>query len=259
MTASSLNFTERRRIKLNFVDVHLLERSENYIRVRVAVDEKVLSFGQDYRLVIDAMDRGRHQRHLIDNPAGEDLDFTGFPIDASLRFRVRQVATGEEEGKVLAATADIRPVEIESNVEREPFLVPEIEDLGPLPWRIDWEGDVANPRIVLNSRLEDHFGGTWRHPGLQALFLPAMLRDLLTGLICRVPSYEELDDETLGSRIMEFCKDRFEVTVPSGSFRSFEGVNEDWLKWAEDCVVQFSETKWRKGSTLFDQMLEASE
>lgn len=255
MTSASINFTNRRKIKSNFVDIRVLERSDSFVRVRASVDSKVLQVGEDYRLVIDGFDRGQHQRRTIANPAGEDLDFTDFPANASLRFKVRQIAIGVNEGKVLAATADIRPVEIEGTVLRQPFIVPELDDLGALPWRIDWEGDVANPRLVLNRKLEDKFG-TWRHPVLQALYLPSMLRDLLTGLICRIPSPDELDEDTLGGRIITFCKEQFDAEIPADAFQGPSGVAEEWLVWAEDCVVQFSETKWRKGRTLFDLMLE---
>lgn len=255
MTAASLNFTKRRKIKSAFVDIRVIERSETYIRVRVSVDAKVLKTDEDYRLVLDGFDRGRHQRQSISNPTGEDLDFTGFPVDASLRFKVRQVATGPDEGRVLAATADIRPVEIEGRVQREPFIKPEPEDLGSLPWCIQWEGDVADPRLVINRKLDDIFG-SWQDPVLQALYLPAMLRELLTGLICRVESEDELDDGTLGGRIIAFCKERFDAELPSGAFSGPEGNRDEWLRWAEDCVVEFAETKWRKDKTLFDLMLE---
>lgn len=256
MTTASLNFTNRRKIKSGFVDIRVIERTDSFIRVRTSVDRKVLHAGEDYRLVLDGFDRGRHQRRTISNPAGEDLDFTDFPVDASLRFKVRQIAMGANEGKVLAATADIRPVEIEGAVLRQPFIVPELDDLGALPWRIDWQEDVANPRLVLNRKLEDKFG-TWRSPVLQALYLPAMLRDLLTGLICRIQSPEELDEETLGGRIIAFCKERFDAQLPAAGFQGPDGVSEEWLTWAEECVVEFSDTKWRNGQTLFDQMLEA--
>lgn len=256
MTSASINFTNRRRIKSSFVEIRVIERSASFIRVRTSVDRRVLQSGEEYRLVLDGFDRGRHQRHTISNPAGVDLDFTGFPVDATLRFKVRQIAIGANEGKVLAATADIRPVEIEGAVLRHPFIVPDLEDLGALPWRIIWEGDVANPRLVLNRRLEDRFGN-WRHPDLQALYLPAMLRDLLTGLICRVETPEDLDDETLGGMVFAFCRERFDAQLPVAAFQGPDGAMEDWLNWAEECVVQFSETKWRKGQTLFDQMLEA--
>ncbi|MAW90588.1 MAG: hypothetical protein CL575_10940 [Altererythrobacter sp.] len=255
MTAASLNFTQRRKIKSTFVDIRILERTEAFIRVRVAADAKVLNSAEDYRLVLDGFDRGRHQRHTISNPAGDDLDFTGFPSDASLRFKVRQVARGADEGRVIAATADIRPVEIEGKVQREPFIKPDLDDLGALPWCIQWDEDVADPRLVLNRRLEDQFG-TWKNPVLQALYLPAMLRELLTGLICRVESEDELDDGTLGGRIITFCKERFDAEIPLGAFNGSEGNTDEWLRWADECVVAFAETKWRKGKTLFDLMLE---
>ncbi|WP_454598146.1 hypothetical protein [Qipengyuania sp. SM2507] len=254
MTAASLNFTQRRKIKSAFVDIRVLDRTESYIRVRVGVDAKVLKTGEDYRLVLDGFDRGRHQRHTIATPAGEDLDFAGFPSDASLRFKVRQVATGADEGRVIAATADIRPVEIEGRIQREPFIVPALEDLGALPWCIQWD-DVANPRLVLNRRLEEKFG-SWRDPVLQSLYLPAMLRELLTGLIRRVETEEDLDEGTLGGKVVAFCKERFDAELPSGAFGGPDGNPDDWLEWAEHCVVEFAETKWRRGKTLFDLMLE---
>jgi hypothetical protein len=255
MTAASLNFTKRRKIKSAFVDIRIIERCETYIRARVSVDAGVLKADGDYRLVLDGFDRGRHQRHTITNPAGDDLDFTGFPLEASLRFKVRQVAAGADEGRVIAATADIRPVEIEGNVQREPFIVPELEDLGSLPWCIQWEGDVADPRLVINKRLDEMFG-SWRDPVLQALYLPAMLRELLTGLICRVESEDELDEGTLGGRIIAFCKESFDADLPTGPFGGTDGTPDEWLKWAEECVAEFAETKWRKDKTLFDLMLE---
>ncbi|WP_108788691.1 hypothetical protein [Erythrobacter sp. Alg231-14] len=258
MTAASLNFTKRRKIKSAFVDIRVLERTDSYIRVRVNVDSKVLQTDDDYRLVLDGFDRGRHQRQRIENPAGDDLDFTGFPIDASLRFKIRQVAKGSDEGRVIAATADIRPVEIEGKVQREPFIVPEPDDLGSLPWCIQWDGDVADPRLVINRKLDDMFG-SWKNPTLQALYLPAMLRELLIGLICRVESEDELDEGTLGGSIIAFCKERFNAEIPSGSFNGPDGNRDEWLEWAEDCVVEFAETKWRKDKTLFELMLEAGE
>lgn len=255
MTTASLNFTQRRKIKSAFVDIRVIERSEAFIRVRVSVDAKVLKTNETYRLVLDGFDRGRHQRQTIADPSGDDLDFTGFPIDASLRFKVRQVATGPDEGRVIAATADIRPVEIEGKVQREPFIVPELDDLGALPWCIQWEGDPADPRLVINRNLDKMFG-SWRDPVLQALYLPAMLRELLTGLICRVDSEDDLDEGTLGGRIVAFCKERFDVEPPHGAFRGPDGEPDAWLNWAEDCVVEFADTKWRKEKTLFDLMLE---
>jgi len=258
MTAASLNFTKRRKIKSTLVDIRVVARTDSYIRVSVSVDAKALKSDEEYRLVLDGFDRGRHQRQTISDPAGDNLDFAGFPIDASLRFKVRQVASGPDEGRVIAATADIRPVEIEGKVKREPFIVPEPDDLGSLPWCIQWEGDVADPRLVINRKLDDMFG-SWQDPFLQALYLPTMLRELLTGLICRVESEDELDDGTLGGRIIAFCKDRFDAEIPSGAFNGPEGNRDEWLEWAEECVVEFAETKWRKDKTLFELMLEEGE
>lgn len=255
MTAASVNFTNRRKIKASFVDLQILERNESFIRVRVRVDEKVLSGRGQYRLVIDAFDRGRHERQTIASPSGQDLDFMGFPVGASLRFKVRQISTAEDEGRVIAATADLRPIEIDGKFEREPFIKPVIDDLGALPWRVEWDSDPSEPRIVLNRRLEQKFG-SWRHPVLQALYLPSMLRDLLSGLICRAESIDDLDEETLGGKVMIFCRDRLGVGMPEVPFRAPEGDIEVWLQWAEDCVTEFSEMKWRKNQTLFDQMME---
>lgn len=255
MTAASVNFTNRRKIKAAFVDLRIVERNESFIRVRVRVDEKVLSGSERYRLVLDAFDRGRHERQTIASPDGQDLDFIGFPADATLRFKVRQIATGDDEGRVIAATADLRPIEIDGKIERDPFIRPVLEDLGPLPWRIEWDSDPSEPRIVLNRRLEEKFG-SWRHPVLQALYLPSMLRDLLSGLICRAESIDDLDEETVGGKVMQFCRERLRVEPPDMPFRAPEGDIETWLEWAEDCVMEFSEIKWRKNQTLFDQMME---
>ncbi len=44
--------------------------------------------------------------------------------------------------------------------------------------------------------------------------------------------------------------------MPDMPFRAPEGDIEVWLEWAENCVMEFSEIKWRKNQTLFDQMME---
>lgn len=256
MTSANLNFTQRRKIKSNLVDVTIKERNDDFIRVALHMDSKALNSVEGYRLVLDAFDRGQHERKVISNPADQDFDFDLFPIDANLRFKIRQVSSGIDTGRVIAATADIRPVEAKGQTERKPFIVPEIEDLGGLPWQIVWEGDIANPKLVLNSRLSEHFG-SWHHPALQALYLPSMVRDLLSGIIARHESLEDLDEDTLGSRIFEFCRVSFDPAMPSTPFHGKSEIDDEWLKWIEECVVSFSETKWRNGKSLMDQMLES--
>lgn len=253
MTTASLNFTSRSKIKSKLVSIHIIERADSFIRVRVSVDGNIGGGDKEHQLVIDAFERGRHQRRVITNPAGENIDFNDFPINASLRFKVRKIAIGAEKGKVIAATADLRPVDNTDIAGREPFLVPELDDLGSLPWEIKWEDDCANPRIILNRRLLDKFE-TWRDPNLQALYLPSMLRDLLTGIICRNDDVESLDEDTLAKRIVDFCTSTLDIKRPACAFAD---NMEDWLEWTEACVHEFAARKWRDDKTLFDQMRDA--
>lgn len=255
MVAGNFNYTGRRKIKNSLVEVHVTERNDDFVRVNLTLDTKKLKNAENTKWVIDAFDRGSHQRKLLKFANKQTLDFNGFANDAKLAFKIRHIATGEDSGQVIASTPDIRPRESKAAIEREEFIEPTPKDLGAEPWILDWEGDPGNPEILINEKLLEAFGD-WQDPVLQGLYLPVLVRELLTGIVMRSQEPGDIEDNSsLASRMMDFCEKQLGVDMPETDFHEQGTVNSDWLNWIDECVNTFCETRWRQGQTLMDQLI----
>ena len=256
MANSSFNYTNRKTIKNNAIQLGIVQREPEYIRVQLGLDLKAVKLPDNAKIVLDAYDRSIHERYEVAYEAAQTRDFIEFNPDAKLKFKVRIVSVeGADHGKVLAASKEIKPKENTVTLERDEFFKPYAEELGDVPWDIDWDGDDTEPRVRINIRLQEHFGG-WSNATLQALLLPQMLKELLLGVITRSSSRNDIDDDTFAGKLLRFGDERVGVVAPDQEFMDDGKVNTEWLTWVENVISKFCETKWRDGKSLFDQMLE---
>lgn len=254
MTTASLNFTNRAKIKSKFVSITILERNDLYVRVKCAIEKGAVGSNTGAKLVLDAFERDNHERKEIPDFGTHNFDFENLSTEGKIKFRVRHVAVGTEVGRILASTAEIVPEELNGTNERVPFFKPTPVELGSLPWKIDWAADTSNPELLINKDLIEHFDD-WRSPALQALYLPAALKDLLTGIMSRVTSFEDIDNESMIYNLFNFCESRLGQEMPQNlAFNANGELSDDWLNWADECVLSFCETQWRHNKTLFEQM-----
>lgn len=256
MATSTFNYTNRKTIKNSAFQINIEERAEDYVRVKLNLDLKSIKPPENSKIVLDAYDRSIHERYNVNDQATQIQDFIEFNSEAKLKFRLRIVSTtGENQGKVFAASKEIKPKENSTRTEKDEFFKPIAEDLGDLPWDIDWDGDETEPKVRINIKLQDHFGG-WRNSTLQALLLPQMLKELLLGIIVRSSSKDDIDDDTFAGKLIYFCHSRVGVAMPEQDFLDDGKVNTDWLTWVDNVITSFCEFRWRDEKSLLEQMLE---
>jgi len=128
----------------------------------------------------------------------------------SLQFRVKVVEPGT--GKLLALGDRFNAGEAEHG-GRQPLLTVRERDLGPEPWRTEFEDDAAV--LVLNERVPDAIGRLKTDPLFQALILPAAFRQiLLTVWASRRDEADEPAEDDWCSLWLRFVRNLLDGELP---------------------------------------------
>lgn len=148
----------------------------------------------------------------------------------SLQFRVKVVEPGT--GKLLALGDRFSAGEAEHG-GRQPLLTVRERDLGPEPWRTEFEDDAAV--LVLNERIPDAIARLKSDPLFQALILPAAFRQiLLTVWAARRDEAEEPADHDWCSLWLRFVRNLLDQDLPDWE------KEEETLVWIDDACQAFA-------------------
>lgn len=234
MAIRRINFTKRRRIVRDDVDIVLYENvSPPRFDAHLTLDG--YRFPGDARVFIETYRQTALARFdcgtvgTLNQPTGAPLE--NFESAAAVLFRVRVTSKSSKRGLLLGLADQIRarsPDEKPDN--RVPLLPPMPDDLGDELWRVDFGS--GRPYLVVNNRLRD-WKETLREPYFRAAVFPAAMRLILQ----RILYVEEItttdDDQDWCSRWLRFAS----ALTGLGPVPSERAEYDDWV---EDAVAAFA-------------------
>lgn len=230
-----LNFTGRRRIPKNNIGLRVRTANGSPVLDVLRLDLDQLRLADDADIVIEAYRQTSYMRFGAGTvgspslPTGRSL--REFEAPDAVRFRVKVVGAGDDEGKILAAADQLRAsLEGDDEEPQRSLLTIVPYDLGHLLWRLDFADD--EPKLVVNKRV-----GDWRGFALQPTFtafvLPEALRQIATWTLDNLELFEEGDDTPPIAGWVAF------LTELGYDPRDVSDAEEDQKLWVEDVVGHF--------------------
>lgn len=237
MPIRRINFTKRRRIERNDIDIILREDdTPPSFSARLALEQ--YGFPPDARVFVEAYRQTTLTRfdcgtvNALAQPANASLE--AFESPAAILFRVRVTSASPRRGLLLGFADRIRARSPDEKPDRRiPLLPPKPDDLGEELWRVDFDGD--QPCLVVNNRLTD-WKETLRDPHFRAAVFPAAMRLVLYHILYVDKSTSTDDDEDWRSLWLRFAS----ALLGSGRPPSEQEEVEDWVN---DAVAAFA---WRQ-------------
>lgn len=232
MSVSRLNYTGRKRIPRESVLIGVSGTGTAAV-VGASFDLKPLGFPDTARVVLEAQAGWTVQRFEFGTVGQylepQDRRLSEFPSLAGLLFRLKVIATGDHDGRLLGVADRLKPSGDINQAAQQSFVVVRPQDLGDRVWKIDF--DEAQPLLLVNSRLQDHQDFLKRKE-VAALVLPEALQRIL------VRAAERGADDEAGSgwqsmalRLGERLAGR--VVPPSTD-------DEEIERWVDEAVGAFS-------------------
>lgn len=242
-----LNYTERKKITLDMIEINLTRRDGTATSFAASVNLDELVLPDTAKIYIEAYHRTDFLRYSLGtvgqrSPA-QDLNISGLAHQESLRFRILIVDETGEHGLILASADSIKPT---GEWERHSILPVELKDLGRQVWKLDFTGDL--PVLLLNNRLPGALNLPSGDYHFRLHVLPVILREIFTYMffIDKIDDLEEPVVEWHG-QWLGFAK-RFsqEANWPQAG----ENIdNESVVRWIDLLENEFCSTlskDWRK-------------
>ncbi len=190
MTTRRFNYTDCIRIHQEDVRVELTRDTEQPVAV-AAVDLARYELPPESSIILEAYADWTLMRFSLGRvsaPTGvTDLVLDEFDSPEGIRFRLKVLGTGEQDGLILAEADRIVPVAAEPIREGRSFVIVRPEDLGGVPWKLDLA--ESGPVLQVDSSFSD-WHSVVRSMAFRSLVLPAVLRDMLLKAVD-----EGVDDE----------------------------------------------------------------
>jgi hypothetical protein len=247
MPVRRINFTGRKRILQQSIDLRLESDPAGQASFSASFDLASYQFPPDARVVVEAYRQTTSMRFdfgtvSVPTPPG-DTTLAQFATADEVLFRFRVTDVSERPGALLGEADRLRPSTPEQAPDdRMPLLPAHAEDLGQEVWQLEFGEEV---RLKVNSGLPD-WKGTVRSEAFHALVFPAAMRQVLERILL-IEQYTETEDmDNWRSRWL-----RFGELLP-GSSRLPEDRSEH-EQWVDDAVGAFA-----RASNLLDLFQSAT-
>lgn len=180
MSLRRLNYTGRKRIAREDVRIGL-EGLPPIARLVAGYDLASYAFPATARVVVEAQAGWTVQQFELGTVGvpthPDDCVLSDFSSLAGILFRLKIVATGDHDGRILGEADKLHPSGSVADASQRSFVVVRPTDLGQVPWSLEF--DENQPLLLVNSRLGDHHEFLRRKEVL-ALVLPAVLKGVLS-------------------------------------------------------------------------------
>lgn len=232
MSVSRINFTGRKRIPRERVTVGV-SGAGPAAEVGAHFHLEGLGFPETARVVLEAQASWTVQRFEFGTVGqyAEPLHrrLMEFHSLAGLLFRLKVIATGDQDGRLLGVADRIKPSGDIQNASQQSFVVVRPHDLGERVWKIDF--DDSQPLLLVNSRLHDH-QDFLKRKDVAALVVPEVLERILEEAIERGADDEVADAwHTMALRLGERLAGR---VVPQST------DEEEVDRWVDEAVGAFA-------------------
>jgi len=179
MSTSRLNFTGRKRIPREQIRVGINGSGSTAV-VGATFDLGSMGFPDTARVVLEAQAGWTVQRFewgTVAHPVEPDArTLTEFSSTSGLLFRLKVIATGDNDGRLLGVADKIKPTGDLDQAAQQSFVVVRPQDLGDRVWKLEF--DESQPLLLVNNKLQDHHDFLKRRD-VAALILPEVLHRIL--------------------------------------------------------------------------------
>jgi hypothetical protein len=194
MPVKRLNFTSRKRIRRDDVDLTLRQVSGGAISFDAFLRLSDYDFPPDACVIVEAYRQTLLMRFnfgtvSVPMPAA-DRQLSLFEDETEVLFRVRVTAASGRPGLLLGEADQLRPGNPSDEPDRRIALLPPVPaDIGEEVWRVDFE---TKPMLFVSKDLAD-WKQTVRTDSFRALVYPAALRSILERIL-KVEKFDFTDD-----------------------------------------------------------------
>ncbi len=236
------NYTNRKRIPREKVQIKLREQGKNPPAFDAAIDLKELKLPEAARVYVEAYYRDSYMRFDFGT-----VTHVGSQDERSLRdidnreviyFRVKVVDPSGEHGKILAEVDGIIPNASDGPGLRVSILEVRFEEnLGSQAWSLELS-DAATPVLIVNKRV-----GSKEYvrsdDAFFSLVYPAVVREILTRIVVIDGHEYDLDNDDWWQRWLYFVCSLPNVGQPPGGDDDFS-IKYEWIDVAVKsfCEVQ---------------------
>lgn len=168
-------------------------------------------------------------KELLGKPSPlAELTLEGFDGPAGISFRLKVVSKSDR--RLLAEADKVMSDGDAPSADRTELIVVRAEELGELPWLIDWaEEDAGGPVVLVNRDIADHANYLTHDPALAGAIVPQVFREVLFRLCLR----DDLQQTLWGKKWLEHVR-RFygeplpDQDTPDGLY----GAADTWVREA---------------------------
>jgi hypothetical protein len=235
VTSKSLNFTGRKKIDIEKINLRLVSNGVN-LTIEGTADLSSLAISDPFEVYLEVYRQTYRVRVKGQTPeAGivrfwSQLDATETPDSLLCMVKVLK-ADGADKGKILALAEKIRP-ELGGASGGTSLLPTEAADLGQRLWRLDTSGDL--PVLQVNAALSD-WRGFASEPDFQKLAYPEVVRGVAAWLLDATDS-EESELDSVATQWLEWFR-TLGMALPQ------ERSPESDEQWIEDSAARSAE-RW---------------
>jgi hypothetical protein len=232
VSISRLNYTGRKRIPRERIMIGVNGSGQSAV-LGATFNLQGLGFPDTARVVLEAQAGWTVQRFEFGTVSHYaqplDVRLSEFQSTNGLLFRLKVIATGDADGRLLGVADQLKPSGDVEQAALQSFVVVRPQDLGDRVWKIDF--DESQPLLLVNSRLPDHHDFLKRKD-VAALVLPDALQRILERA-ADVGADDELEDgwRTVALRMGERLASRPFPAVAD---------DEDRDRWVDEAVGAFS-------------------
>lgn len=231
-----LNFTERRRLGRNAVEITLRREADGVLAFDARLDLKGKRLDSDARVYVEAHRRTSYMRFdfgrvgAIEPPA--DRRLVEIESDNLVNFRVKIVDESSRFHRILAVAEGIRVSDREQDASSRMSLLPvefvrEMDEV----WRVSF--DSEGPALMLNSSIEGIESKARNDATFFALVYPAVVRQILTRIVM-IDGYDEVDGDEWWGLWLRWAAEMLGEPAPASDDRD---AREAWI---DRVVAQFA-------------------
>ena len=246
MPTRRFNYTHCRRIRRELVDVRI-DTSAEPATISADFDVTQLDLPEEAEVVLEAYVDWTIMRFpygkVAEHRPPSSTALSEFDSLDGVKCRLKVLGTGEHSGLILAEADGIHPSAPGAPQHARSFVLVRPADLGSVVWQVTF--DETEPILQVNERLAD-----WKSflnaPGIRALLLPEVLRQLLREAVQRGR------DEEAESDWPRQC-DRLVASLGYGALPDSDDDDEA-ESWVDDVVRKFAQRHrlWAGVAELFD-------
>ena len=238
-----INYTGRKRIVREKVQLRLVVDVFPKLYVD-GIDLSGFDLPGDARIVVEAQRRTNFTRVHCGTVAEPDLasgaTLREFDSPDGINFRVKVVgASGDNEGKLLAAADGLRATADGESADRVALLPVRPSDLGQLLWRLDID-DTGFPSLLINKLVPMGWNEFARQPMFRALVFPEVTRRVAMWVVGNLADVADNPESPAAPWVQyfkaELGQDLLDMSVPSD-----EADRQEWARdWADEVAEKFS-------------------